>query len=445
MEFIILIIMLLLCIFLLNYNQMKIKFVNGFSGVIFAMLLYYLIVPLLAYFFKEDFFLLNKYGFDFVVNNYYHQFESNIYSYIFIVFIGIVGFLFGYYINFISKESNKVVNIDFSERLIKRIYLTARFFLIFGAFFLIIFLTSVGGILNALNIAEETRGFNNTLSNISYIGGIAKLISRIVIISPILFLLLIILKDKHGINKIALRMYLGISIVLSMIYFFSYAGRTPLITFLLMFIAIYGYKYFKRVWIKLIIIGILCLPFLDILSNIFIFLNTSYWEPIEIDYANYLRQFFAPAIVLININQITDIYGVSYFKYYITDLLSLLPIINYPASYENTSQFFRGNNWRLHGGIPNDLFSYGFLQLKHLGVFLHSLIFGYLVGAIDKRIMIINNNKVRLFFGTVFATQIFQVVFSNDFGQVIQTQVLIWTLVILVFTVKITENNKERM
>ncbi|CAM4160985.1 O-antigen polymerase [Lederbergia lenta] len=426
----------------------RLGFVGGYAGFTFSMLVYYVFIPIIIILCEDAYKTNTGYGFDKLIQFIFTKGSESFLFLILIVVIGFISFNFGYSIVFLKKYKTIVKdrvsrgkinnNRNFNNTLLKIINFGAHSTLIIGGSALILFFIFVGGIGNALKLAETTRGFEVSVAEFNYLAGISKIIARIVTIAPIMYFYLILNRKKFS-DKFLF----SISFILSVLLYLSFAGRTPLMTFLIIFLYFIAKKFFNRVWLKIIFVGIACFPLLDIFNYIFIFFQTQVWVTTEINYLQYLRQFSFPMSLGLNIRELVSFYDFRYYKDVFNDIVGLLPGIGFEVSYENTSEFFNGSNWRLMGGVPNDVISYGYIQLGMLGVFITLSTWGFLMGCLDKIIKTLPRNSGRDLISVTLATQVYQIVFSADLAPILQSHLIFLLLVIiLVIYKRYIRNNK---
>ena len=112
---------------------------------------------------------------------------------------------------------------------------------------------------------------------------------------------------------------------------------------------------------------------------------------------------------------ITDIYGFRFGQDFITSIIGMIPGINFSVSYENTSLFFGGMNWKLTGGTPNDLLTFSYIEFGIIGIPLIFGILGYVLGKIDKALKIIPQKSIKVLLSSAMALHLFTIIPSADF------------------------------
>lgn len=425
----------LLVSYFIHKNNKKIKITGGYAGFSTGILIYYIAIPLTIFLFKKDFidyYRMDKYIFSSSYSDYLFS--------ILIITIGFASFHLGY--KFSMKYKFKINNYNRTDSndyylnkktwiiYIYRIfgYLT----LIIGGVSLIAIIISVGSIGNLLEMAETVRGHEIGLAD--FIGiQLARLVlpARLITVSPFLFYLLILNR-----NKLSDKVIFVVSFILAIIFYFFNAGRSPLIMFILSFLYIFAKKRFNKVWIKFLALAIIALPLLDVLNNTFVYFQTGIWYPIEIEYRVYVYDFSYPFMIILNLGEIVSIYGFRYGKDFITDILSLLPGINFETSFINISEFINGINWRQRGGVPTDIMTFGYIQFGVVGVIFILLIIGFVFGKIDLTISKISNKESKNLISIIMALCAFGIVRAADIKALIQNKpiFIIFTVIILLFS-----------
>ena len=395
-------------IFNLRKKNKKNNFVGCYAGITFGILLYYCIIPIIVILNTEQ------------IINQFPQEEKFItgrtnWELIFPAILVLVGFfIFNCAYNQSNKKNTKDI-IEFNDqRFIFILKLVGFFTLIIGGISLIIYFGAFGGIKNAFSYAEIFRSFSTDKTN--YISGTYVILivpARLVTVAPFAFYLL--LKEKQVKNKFIFKICFVISTILAIMYYIFNAGRAPLICFILSFALVYVYKFIKKPWKLIIVIAIFSLPLLDILDSFSLYLQLGNWRKINIGYMNYIYQFMYPFENIINMENITDIFGFRYGQDFITSIIAMIPGINFSASYENTSLFFGGINWKITGGTPNDLLTFSYIEFGIIGIPLIFGILGYMLGKVDNVLKIIPEKTTKILLASAMAIHLFTFVPSADF------------------------------
>lgn len=434
MEFILVLIysiLTLVFIILLKRRNKKNKFAGAYSGFISGYVFFYLIIPTLV-----------KVNIPEMESQYFYiaKFVSNvdIYKeiiYLIILILGFVSFHFSYRFSNQQKlwiaqkfdfNSLKKYNNIFSKWGIAT-------FIVGGGSFLV-FISSFGGISRILSIAELNRSFNVTLSEFGdYRLSLFSIPARIITVTPFIYMYLI-LNRKKTLDKLLF----FISFTMAILFYLFNAGRAPLLSFLLVFVYYFARRTFKRGWITILLAGIIFLPILDYLDSFFFYLSHGLWLDVRVDYIRYIYQFSFPFITSLNITDITSAFGFRYGIDFVTAFLNFIPGVNFPISYEVTSQFYNGDSWRLIGGIPNDFLAFSYLQMSILGVIILSSITGFIAGKIDIGLSLIPNNSSKYLITAIFTIYSFFLIQSADFEALLRGGIIL--LITALIVIRITNH-----
>lgn len=307
-----------------------------------------------------------------------------------------------------------------------------------GSFMLL--LGSLGGISSALSAGEAIRQHSTELSELTklyYLYIPAKLVE----ICPYIFYFL---KGRSKSYKILF----WISLLVTAIYFLFNAGRGPILIFAICFAYLTYTKHFKNkkfFWTTVIIGGMVMLPLLDVLDNVFLYLQDGTWRATKVNYLGYAAEFSVPYVLNLNMHSIVEQFGLTYFKTIFEDILSLLPKVNFPPSYVNTSVYISGPFWVNTGGIPNDLITFGYLQLGPFGTVIVCGIVAKILSMIDATLIRIEDERLKLFLGLLIASKVWDIVVSADFRTIIQGRYVLLLTVIIILLIRRRYLNKKHI
>ena len=425
------IIYILILILIFFFSLVLRKKTNGscFNGLLFGMSLYYILVPIISLininsiekyenglgFFNVD--TIDRLMINIPMSSYFYSF--------FVIFISFICYIFFY--NMSKKNNTKLTNNKTSEKFIKYLmYLL----LISGSISLIIFFYKFGGVKSALSYAEYMRSFSNNASE--NIGRFRILIIPARFITVVPFLLLYLKSEKCISNKKYLFLFV-FSLMLSILFYLYNAGRAPLISFILCFIYPIVKKKIKHTWLFLITLGFISIPLLDILDSLFIYLNTGNFTLPKIILEKYIFEFLYPFKNILNLLKMGNTFGYSYFKSFLTSIISLIPGINFPASYENTSLFVNGADWKIIGGIPNDLITFSHIQFGIIGIIIIFSALGYISQKIDYRVKNIENKDIKYLFSGILTVYSFLLVGNADFISFIRGNMILYITIFAIF------------
>lgn len=398
------------------------KSVTVCSGVLMSVIIYYFAIPLICIVFKSE--LINYNGYMNIICNY--SWDN-----FFVGICAIVLFVGTFYLIYSQENTKKkayIFQFD-SYRMLK----VTRFFFWFsfgvGAISFLLYIKAFGGVARLLSYAEYLRSFSTSSESlVSYSSSLLVIPSKLIIVAPILGVYMI----KNS-RKILYKLCLVVSIILAFIYLLSNSGKAPIILFILSFVVPYMKKYMKHPWRWMIIIGILCLPILGVLDGIFMYLAGGEWKVTSREWIDYIPQFVHPWANTLSLREIVNIEGFRWGKDFLTGILNILPGINFSPSYEVTSMFYNGVNWRNVGGTPTDIVLFGYLQFGYLGVALVGWICGILVGKIDKLLRQIPNDYASMVIKTSMIVNMFTLITNADPTSIImgQFQLIIASICVL--------------
>lgn len=406
------------------------KNVGTFGGFVFGCLVYYSVIPILT---KMNFNnLTSKYpNLQYFIGN--KNFENDVFL-IFLLLIGMVLFV----ITYKYANNNKIINsgkydYSFSEMIRENKFIPILGVITFvvGGISLIIFFVSFGGISRALSLAETNRSFSSSLSDyVNYKASLLIIPAKLITVTPYIYYLLMCYRKK----KIDKFIFIT-SFLLSILFYLFSAGRAPLLSFLLCFLYVFIKKFWKRAWALIIISGLFSLPLLDLLDKLFVYFRTKYWQSTEVNYVQYINQFIHPYRNVLNINDMINDFGYRKGSDFLTTFLNLIPGINYPASYENTSFFLSGTKWRVIGGVPNDVITFGYIEFGVFGVVLLFGVLGMLFGKLDLGLKLIPEGNVRNFLSSALVLNAFFLVANADFEPLVRSNFILIMLTLLLFNI----------
>ena len=307
-----------------------------------------------------------------------------------------------------------------------------HFSFIVGGLSLLLFFHSFGGVRRALAMAEYLRSFSNEASDIIGINSLLLITSRLITITPFLVSYYI---EKYKGRKYSLFYIVQffVSFILSLLYYLYYAGRFPLICFFLAVFYVFIRNKVKRPWTLIIILGIIGLPLLDVLNDLFLFFSSGNFSGIEINYVKYLYDFIYPIRSVINIIPLSKLNGIKYFMDIPLGFLDFLPGISVTPSYYSISAYFHGYNWKRIGGIPTDAITFGFYQFNIIGVIVFALLLGFIIQKIDYRLDKLKSNS-KYYIGSYFSMMCFSIVNNADTSSFVKGQfffIILYIILIL--------------
>lgn len=414
------------------YVYKKNKFNKGasYNGIVFSMLLYYFVIPIILLIFADSFVIYeNKCGMwcgdsinKYILNKKIWEF---LYS---ALCIGVSFVLFCLTYKKIKQGYKIEKNNENSIKLFKIFNYGT---LIIGSICLIVFIISIGGITEMLKKAEYYRSFSNSLADDIGIAAILIIPARLITVTPFLSLYLI---NNDSENKKKYIISLVFSMILSAFFYLYNAGRAPIILFGLSIFYIILRKYFKHPWTIIICLAIVGLPLLDVADSLFSSVMTGSKFKVSFNYVKYIYQFIYPFRNVLNMHNINSEFGYRFGIDYVTSFLDLLPKLSFPASYENTSLFINGANWKVLGGIPNDFVTFANLQLGIFGNCLFSIILGYISAIVDLKTSNLNEGYGKNLLSAVMTLYSFSLIISFDFCTFIRGNFILIIISLLIFT-----------
>lgn len=245
------------------------------------------------------------------------------------------------------------------------------------------YINAFGGISRLLSYADYLRSFAVSGSSVvSYYASILVIPAKLITVTPIVLAPLISM--TKGRNKLLLKILFVITFFLAILFNLASAGKTAIILFILCFAVPFLQKVLKHPWRLILILSIFSFPILGFLDSLFAYMQKGIWNPVSSNPLRYLAAFSFPYANILSMGEIVKIYGLRWGKDFVTGPLNIIPGINFQASYEVTSEFFSGENWRVVGGTPNDIITFGYLQVGVVGVCIVAIFLGIVCGKVDR-------------------------------------------------------------
>lgn len=382
-------------LYMITLRLKKNRFPGAYNGFMIGSLIYYSIIPLILWV-GANVFIENSSNWRYMeINEFIFGKDiafRDVVRAIISLFIGLFGFEVGYsmkrHYRYDKCENDK--KSIFNERFFKVLKIIAYSTLPIGAVSILLYISAFGGLSNALDLAEILRQHDSSITDYGIAGGYSYflVISGVLTVSPLLcyFLWTYDKKKKYLI-------LLFISIIMAGAYLLINSGKSAIlrlaIIFLYMFLHNRNVKHKSFWFVGAVIIG---LPIMSVMDAVFA--RENLLDALEdFSYLDKMRDFAAPTELNYNMARIVERYDYMYFKHLITDFIDVLPGISFKASSVNTSEFIKGVNWMQRGGVPNDVLTYGFLQLREIGVILIFFLWGLISGWIDNMLARIESGK----------------------------------------------------
>lgn len=408
----VIILTIIILFFFLHRQNKQNGIVSAYSGVLFSLILYFGFVPLI---------ILNMKKID--KNNGYAQmiFSSNLKDFfvaIFAVILFLATFTFIYHLYNKKTIYNKYF-FDLKRWLLACKLVTWITFII-GIITLMIYIRAFGGVGSLLSKAEYLRSFATSgTSIVSYVASLLVIPARLITVTPIAVLSIINNKTKF---RIVYKIIFIISLVFTIIFYLANAGRTSIIILILMFGIPLLQRFTKYPWRVAIVLGCIALPFLGILDALFLYMQNGEWNYVFEDLSSYITQFSYPWSNVLSMGKIVDIFGFRWGQDYITGVLNIIPGINFSTSYEPTSFFYGGSNWKITGGTPNDIITFSYMQLGYIGVIVTATLFGIIIGKIDRSLGQFDENYAYEVIKASVILNIFTFVVNSDISSLMRNQ-----------------------
>ena len=188
------------------------------------------------------------------------------------------------------------------------------------------------------------------------------------------------------------------------------AGKSNFIMFLIPLLVYYANKKGNISIKKIIILGIVIILLVPAFDNLFYYLSRG--ESIEkyradwgmLEYTNSVsRQFVYPYANLVTSKSMNNYYGYRLFADYIA-FINIIPAkllggLQISTLYHLTTEYYQGE-YGFEAGVPNDFVFLSYRQLGIIGVWLLSIIRGFIIRNIDIDLKIVNkslnNTKINL-------------------------------------------------
>ncbi len=372
------------------------------NGILIGGLVFYGVVPLVMELNKDDFIGRKNY------------FDMGVEKYVLTYFIITLFFTIFYFSNHSSFRKKSFVYAPSENKFNKNLKRFGYFCLFVGGVSLILFFGALGGLSSALAIAERARSFSTSLTDfMPYYASLLVVPARLITVAPFCFWILMYYSDKQG--KKEYKFHVVISFVLSALFYLFNAGRAQILAMLLcLVVPIMLNMRVKHAWRYIIIVAIMSLPMLDVLDQLFIYMQNGTFELGETTYLSYISQFSVPIKNVFYSFEIGNTYGYRYGLDFVTSILDLVPGLNFEPSYLPTSEFYGGAGWKITGGTPNDLITLSILEFHVLGIIIIPFILGKASKFLDEFIRNCADIRVSRVLATVFSVYSFLLIQSAD-------------------------------
>lgn len=318
------------------------------------------------------------------------------------------------------NNRQKIVAYSFNEeRMHKALKVIAFITVIIGGTAFILYIQAFGGISSLLSYADYFRSFRTNKTDIIGYGSTLLVVpARLILVAPIV--LWPFIKDtlRHrGILKVLFIVVLAFSVI----FLLFNAGKTGIVVMILCFAIPFLNKFTKHSWALCIIGGCFMLPILGAMDSLFAYLTTGRWYVFSTTGSTYIGQFSYVYANILKLNTMVNSSGLRWGSDFITGVLNLLPGLDFSASYEVTSALYYGPNWMQIAGVPDDIITFGYLQFGIIGVALVGVILGFFCGKIDFLIRQMDKDKYAVIITSVILCM-YSYVVNADIGVLIKSQ-----------------------
>lgn len=371
-----------------------------YNGIMIGGLVYYGVVPLVMNLCKENIVQRSN---SFLYKSTSEYFEA---YFIIIVFFSV---FFVSYNGFVRKKEITCMH-QIEKKFNKYLKKTGYICLILGGGSLVLFFAALGGVSSALAISERARSFSTALTDfMPYYASLLVVPARLVTVAPFCFWCL------HYSYNGKYKAHIIISFVLTLLFYLFNAGRAQILAMALCIVVpIMLNMKLRHAWRYIIVIGFTSLPLLDVLDELFVYMQTGTFELGEIDYLSYISQFSFPINNVFHAFEIGDTYGYRLGQDFITCILDFIPGLSFEPSYIPTSIFYGGDTWKITGGTPNDLITLSILEFHMLGVIIVPLVLGKISKFVDEFIRTCSDIRISRVCATVVAVYSFLLIQSAD-------------------------------
>lgn len=381
---------------------------NVFTALLFGCYFYYGVIP---YFIQ----LNNNLGT--TLNRDYNEFMGNYKMSDVFYYLIVLAFL---YVLTSSYSNYKINSPNFNNIIYKKYLKYATFLSItIGVSCSLLYYHSLGGILQALAMAEFNRSFANSMESV--MGGMYILFfpAKLIVLTPFLMSLYM----AEGYNKKKNIAFI-VTAILSLIFYLYDASRSSLVIYLMALSFPYIQKITKTPWTLIIAAGLGGSFMLNVLDTLFIYFANDEFEIENFDLFSIARQFSFPYRNVLYSFEILDTTYLRVGIDLITSFLEFIPGLSFDSTVDPTSAFFGGSDWRLSGGIPNDVITYSIIEFHIVGVLLMPFILGRLVKKIDTALELLRDQardkKYIVIVKSYLMFLAFFFVTSADFNAVLQ-------------------------
>lgn len=407
-------------IFLLLNKQNR---VNGqictFSGVMAAVLLYYFAVPALVLYYRHK--AAQSGGMFLSLIAEAEPFD------IMLACLRVQVFVLFYYLTYRVFNNSKMKNfyVLSEHKFVKICRFLVMFTFLIGWGSFLVYIRAFGSINNLLFYADYLRSFsNNAASVIPYFASIMIIPARLITVTPIL-ILTVINHEKRVAYLLMYKFIFVVSLIGAIMFSLVNAGKTLIITYFLFFTVPIMRKFVKRPWRLIVIFGLFLVPLIGYLDALFQFFQKGEFIVKQFSIMNYLGQFAHPYTNVLNVFGIINQSGLRFCRDFVTGVLNIIPGVNFQPSYEVTSYFYGGDLWKQIGGIPNDIITFGYIEMGLVGMVFVAVLLGIITGKIDRLFDSMGNKFAFNILKTTVIINFFCLVVNADIISIVRNQFLL--------------------
>lgn len=393
-----------------------------FSSYIFAYLMYYLLVPALI----EGLSMYSNKS-----QKYFDAFNGTGHmGWLFYTMIIFIVFLI-FSQTYLHHRKKQDVAINYIK-LTKYLKILGYISLFIGGASLLAYFYFLGGILPALGMAEYARSMSSDMLSILTPGQQRLIVlARLLVVSPYCFFYLYqtTRERKHFLFSTA-------AILLTLLLLLFQASRTSIAIFFVALSFPFVSRFTKSPWTFIVLAGLFGSNILNVLDSLFVSFDADRDSTVaDFNIDEIVMQFsFAQRNLLHSFN-IIGRFGCRYFLDLITSFLNFIPGLHFELSAEPTSMYFGGADWRLYGGIPNDMITYSILEGSIVGIMVLPYLIARIMAAVDSSFIEITGSKPDLYFKGVFKAYLMISVFfcipSSDLTSIITNYTVLVFFIIL--------------
>lgn len=310
--------------------------------------------------------------------------------------------------------------------------------LLLGASSEMIIISSFGGIVNAISMAEILRAYGADRSqfmsqNLLFV----NILATISLVAPFAFLFARRIKS-NSLNFLLL----AVSLLCSVFYLLFFAGKLPVLLFVICFIADYIYRKHRHPTFILSCCAVGLLPTLSGLDKLFFYISYGTIKDSSTNWVTSLvNEFSFPYCNLINAQYINELFGYRYGMDYFTWIINIVPtailrifgLSKVNSSFEFISKFYDPTGVTM-GGVPTDFLTMGYRQFNIIGIFFQVVIVAVICSLLDNILKYLNPDKY-MFLIVRISLIMFVIIPYNDLDSFVRNRFDMIMVVLIAFAV----------